>query len=106
MGHFIVLDTDFLQELSDKTNSPIPFVDPIILAAVCPVLAFKRPPDCPLVQYKNLPGGRPAHPEIIDARDVACLVGRVTTPINTTYIVDRTTVVGRLDMLDVTLDPT
>jgi hypothetical protein len=105
VGHFIVIDTDFLQELSDKCTTPVPFLNPIVLAAICPVLAFKRSPDCPLIQYKLLPGGKLVHPEIVDARDIGCLVGRVTTPLRTMYIVDRTTVVGRLDMLDVTLNP-
>ena len=69
------------------------------------MLAFKRFPESGLVQYKLLPLGKLGHPKIIDAQDVGRLVGRVTTPLNTRYVVERTTVVGQLNMLDVTVSP-
>lgn len=102
---FIVLDTNFLRDLCELGGGLIPPVDPIVLAVVSPMLAFKRCTDVNLVQYKVLANEKLVNPEIIDAKDVVCLVGRIKTDIRTSYIADRGTVIGRLDMLNATRPP-
>jgi hypothetical protein len=55
----------------------------------------------------HFPGFVGSHPYLstpIDARNIDCLVGRVTMEIGHLYIVDCTTVVGRMDLLSNTLD--
>lgn len=96
---FIVIDTKFLQDLCELGGRILLITDPIVLAVVSPMQAFKRCTDIDLVQYK-LQSGKLANPEIIDANDVICLIGRVKTNIKTMYIADRSTVIGRLDMLN------
>lgn len=102
---FIVINTEFLQELCERGGRLIPILDPIVLAVMSPMLAFKRCTDINLVQYKLLSGEKLVNPEIINAKDVVCLVGQVVTDIRSSYIADRNTVIGRLDMLNTTVNP-
>lgn len=96
---FIVLDTNFLQHLASFADVPALFLEPVILAIVSPVPKFEKLRDADLVRYK-LPGNKLAKPEVIDAKDIDCLIGRVHAPDGYLYIVDRRTVVGRLHTLE------
>lgn len=102
---FIVINTNFLKELSDIGSRLIPPTNPIVLAVVSPMLAFRHCTDINLVEYKLQAGGKLVNPEIIDAKHVTCLVGRIKTNICMSYIADRSTVIGRLDMLNATQNP-
>jgi hypothetical protein len=98
-----VIDRNFLRTLSE--TAPAPFaLKTLVLAVVSPIPYLKLLDDAGLIQYR-LNAGNYAGPEVVDATDVDCLVGRVTTPLKTTYIVERDTVVGQIDMLDVTVNP-
>lgn len=97
---FVIIDPGLLQELSNLGGRLIPPLDPLVLAVVSPMLAFNRCADVDMVQYKLQGGDKLVNPEIIDAKHVICLVGRVKTNIRTSYIADRSTVVGHLDMLN------
>ncbi|QRV97963.1 Transposase family Tnp2 protein [Ceratobasidium sp. AG-Ba] len=105
---FIIIDTDFLQVVLQAADRPIPTLQPLGLALVSPIPHLKRVRDggANLIQYK-LSGGRLAKPEVIDVGDIVCLVGRFTVPIPqpASYIVDRETVVGRLDILEDMVTP-
>ncbi|KAG9126384.1 hypothetical protein FRC07_003631 [Ceratobasidium sp. 392] len=105
---FIIVDTDFLQVILEAAGRAVPPLKPLALALVSAIPHLKRVREngANLVQYK-LSAGQLANPEIIDANDIACLVGRFTVPIPQTasWIVDRKTIVGRLDMLDDLVDP-
>ncbi|CEL56175.1 hypothetical protein RSOLAG1IB_11864 [Rhizoctonia solani AG-1 IB] len=59
--------------------------------------------NCDLTEYR-LNGGKYAAVQFIDVSRIMSLVGRVKTPIGPTYIVERATVVGQVNMLDATLD--
>ncbi|QRV77922.1 Transposase family tnp2 [Ceratobasidium sp. AG-Ba] len=102
---FIVIDLDFLQELCEDNN-----VDPpeqsIVIAAVSPIPHLRLHQDAKIVEYKLI-NKKPLNPEIIDVRDIDCLIGRYKSakPTKAHYIVDRTTIVGRMDMLDDTIWP-
>jgi hypothetical protein len=69
-----------------------------------PWAAFLRLERLNMVEYLLCPGSVYAATEIINARDIDCLVGHVTTEIGHSYIADCTTVVGRMGLLDNTLD--
>ncbi|KAG9084992.1 hypothetical protein FRC06_003777 [Ceratobasidium sp. 370] len=100
---FIIIDVEFLQELYGLADASIPPLHPIALAAIAPIPNLRRHADSGLIEYK-LTSGKLGSIEIVNVRDIECLVGRITTPTNASYIVDRTTVVGRLDMLDIIPD--
>ncbi|QRV79766.1 Transposase family tnp2 [Ceratobasidium sp. AG-Ba] len=102
---FIAIDTDFLQEIAETTNR-IPLLEPLVLAIISPIPHLKRHQDANLVEYK-LAGKDLMTSEVIDVRDIDCLIGRfkVPRPERAYYIVDRTTIVGRMDVLDDTVHP-
>ncbi|KAF8595635.1 hypothetical protein BDV93DRAFT_564154, partial [Ceratobasidium sp. AG-I] len=101
---FIVIDAAFLRECSDLNNAPFPYLDPLVLAIISPIPYLRLISESGIIQYR-LRNGKYANPEVVDATNIDLLVGRVTTPIATSYIVERDTVVGQMDMLDVTSDP-
>jgi hypothetical protein len=102
---FLVVDADFLQEICEAGNV-IPPLDPVVLAAVSPIPHLKKHNDANIIEYKLL-GQNLGGFEIVDATDIDCLIGRYKTPqpSKAQYIVDRTTIVGRMDMLDDTVHP-
>lgn len=95
---------DFLRGLSELARTPIPCNKPLVLAVVSPIPYLRFLPDAGLIQYR-LNNGNYARPLVVDATNVDCLVGRVTTAIGTSYIVERDTVVGQMDMLDAIVNP-
>ncbi|QRV80042.1 hypothetical protein RhiJN_08057 [Ceratobasidium sp. AG-Ba] len=105
---FIIIDTNFLQAILTAANRDVPRVQPLALALVSPIPHLKRIREygADLVQYK-LSGRALGYAEVIDVNDIACLVGRFTVPIPepASYIVDRETIVGRLDLLDDLIAP-
>lgn len=105
---FIVIHTQFLETLYQAANRAAPSLRPIILAAIAPLPCLRRVREngTDLLQYK-LVGGSLAIPELVAVSDIDCLIGRYTTttqPLRS-YIVDRHTVVGRIDAADDMLDP-
>ncbi|QRV81410.1 Transposase family Tnp2 protein [Ceratobasidium sp. AG-Ba] len=102
---FIVIDTNFLQAVC-KPAGVEPPTNPLVLAAVLPIPHLRRHNDANIIEYK-LQGKKLLPPEIIDVSDIDCLIGcyQAPTPSNATFIVDRTTVVGRMDVLDDTANP-
>lgn len=101
---FIVIDTAFLQDMTDIAQVHHAHLDPLVLAIVSPIPYLRYIPESRIIQY-GLRAGAYAAPEIVDASKVDCLVGRLTTPLGASYIVERDTVVGQMDMLDVVVNP-
>lgn len=99
-----MIDAEFLRECSERDNKPYPYLDPLLLAVVSPIPYMRHIPDAELIQYR-LVSGQYAKPEVVDVTSIDCLVGRVTTGTGASYIVERETVVGQVDMLDVTVNP-
>ncbi|QRV82351.1 Transposase family Tnp2 protein [Ceratobasidium sp. AG-Ba] len=101
---FIVIDTDCLQDVIEAAGRLIPLPEPLILALVSPIPFLKRVREfgANLVQYKLAANGTLARTEIIAVSDIECLVGRLTVPApqKASYIVDRETIIGRIDMLE------
>ncbi|QRV85537.1 Transposase family Tnp2 protein [Ceratobasidium sp. AG-Ba] len=102
--HFIVIDTNCLQDIIEAAGRLIPLPEPLLLALVSPIPFLKsvREFGANLVQYRLAANGTLARSEIIAASDIECLVGRFTVPDphKASYIVDRETIVGRVDMLE------
>ncbi|KAG9078038.1 hypothetical protein FRC06_008559 [Ceratobasidium sp. 370] len=101
---FIVIDIGFIRHLSEITHAHIARTDPVIIAILSPFVALKQFAESGLIEYKLASGGKLAPAEIADVNDIDCLIGRVRTA-SASYVVDRTTVVGRLNQLDVTVNP-
>jgi hypothetical protein len=101
---FFVFDAAFLQEIAGVQGMPHLFDKPLVVAAVLPIPPLIYRPDCELVEYR-LNAGNYAEVQLIDASRIVCLVGRVIAPNKTAYIIDRSMVIGQMDMLDVTLNP-
>lgn len=80
-------------------ENPVRCLDPLVLAVISPVPTFKRDAESNMVRYQ-LNAGRHAPPEIIDVKDVDCLVGHARTPQGDWYVLDRTSVVGRVNFLE------
>jgi hypothetical protein len=99
-----VIDASFLRDVADMADAPYPHLDPLVLAVVSPIPCLRYIPDSAIIEYK-LRAGAYASPEIVDATNIDCLVGRVTTPLGASFIVERDTVVGQMDMLDVVTNP-
>ncbi|QRW03344.1 Transposase family tnp2 [Ceratobasidium sp. AG-Ba] len=99
---FVVIDTDFLQSLSGSVE----LLTPLIIAVISPIPRYKYVVRSDVIEYE-LASGKLAGPEIINVCDIDCLIGRIVAcgVSERHYIVDRTTVVGRVDMLDGTVDP-
>ncbi|QRV91937.1 Transposase family tnp2 [Ceratobasidium sp. AG-Ba] len=103
---FIVVDTDFLQEVITQAGYLNPPLEPLILAVISPIPTFKKNREPGMVQF-DMPNNRHAPPEIVDVSAIECLVGRARTPSpnGTRYIVERSTIVGNVNMLDTMADP-
>jgi hypothetical protein len=93
-----------LRALSELAQTPVPHNQSLALAVVSPIPYLRLVADAGLVQYR-LTAGKYAALQVIDATDVDCLVGRVTDPRGASYIVERDTVVGQMDMLDAIVNP-
>jgi hypothetical protein len=76
----------------------------LALAVVSPIPSFKRVKDANLITYE-LTGDRLGPVEVIDVRDLVCLVGRLRDHRGSWYVVDRTTVGGRIDLADSAMNP-
>jgi hypothetical protein len=96
---FYVFGTQYLQEMTEISGLPRIFDEPIIVAALLPIPQTIHRPDCDLIEYR-LTNGNYAAVQLIDVSRIVSLVGRVKGHNRTTYIVDRTTVVGQMNMLD------
>ena len=101
---YVIIDTGFLQEMSTHTENPARCLKPLVLAVISPIPTFKLHKDTNMVLYR-LNSGRLAPPEIIDVKDVDCLVGRMCTPGGDRYLIERTSVIGRLNFLETLADP-
>ncbi|KAG8795989.1 hypothetical protein FRC12_006825, partial [Ceratobasidium sp. 428] len=75
---FVVVDTNFLQDVCDAAEIPNLRVEPLVLAAISPIPTFTHVKEGNMVRY-TLPGRNLATPEIINANDIDSLVGRVRT---------------------------
>lgn len=100
---FIVLDATFLRELSQLAGAPFREIKPLVLAVVSPIPYMRLIKSADIIQYKLI-GEEYAHPEVVDATKIDCLVGRVTSALGKSYLVERDTVVGQVDTLDETVD--
>jgi hypothetical protein len=101
---FLLISADFLCGLYARAQIPVPNNNPLVVAVVSPIPYLRLLDDAGLIQYK-LNAGNYAGVQAVDATDVDCLVGRVTTALGTSYIVERDTVVGQMDMLDAVVNP-
>jgi hypothetical protein len=101
---FIVFDTAFLQEMTEVNGLPRLFDEPMVVTALLPIPQTIYHPGPDLVEYQ-LSAGKYAAVQFIDVSRITSLIGRVKVHNKTTYIVDRATVVGQIDVLDVTLNP-
>ncbi|KAG9085693.1 hypothetical protein FRC06_003492 [Ceratobasidium sp. 370] len=105
-GHverFVVINPDFIRHLSEQGNIHVPRADPVILAVISPFPALKHIAKSELIEYR-LASGKLTQAEIVDVQDIDNLVGHIKT-LSTSYVLDRTTIVGRLDQLNVMLNP-
>ncbi|EUC61828.1 hypothetical protein RSOL_408870, partial [Rhizoctonia solani AG-3 Rhs1AP] len=93
---FVILEPDFVKDL----GAPNPRQYALAIVAPFPQLRYHQ--DADLVEYR-LSSGNYASPEVIDATKIDSLVGHVVD--RSSYIVERTSVVGRLDMLNITVNP-
>ncbi|EUC60687.1 hypothetical protein RSOL_359880, partial [Rhizoctonia solani AG-3 Rhs1AP] len=91
-----VMLPDFVKDL----GAPNPRQYALAIVAPFPQLRYHQ--DADLVEYRLLSGNY-ASPEVIDAIKIDSLVGHVVD--RSSYIVERTSVVGRLDMLNITVNP-
>ncbi|KAG8787089.1 hypothetical protein FRC12_015914 [Ceratobasidium sp. 428] len=99
---FVVIDLAFIRRLCVDNRVPVPRnQNPVVLAVVSAFPALKRIADSGLIEYK-LTSGKLAQAELVDVRDIECLIGRVKTS-SASYVIDRESLVGRLDQLDVTM---
>lgn len=94
-----MIDTAFIFFLSELSEVPIRNVEPLVLAVVSPMPHLRLIAGVDIIQYK-LNGNKYAHPDVVDARKIDCLVGRLTTPLGASFIVERDTVVGQTDVVD------
>ncbi|QRV80885.1 Transposase family tnp2 [Ceratobasidium sp. AG-Ba] len=103
---FIVIDTVFLQDVVTRAGYLNPPLEPLVLAAISPIPSFKRDADSGMVRF-DMPNKQHAPPEIVDVSAIECLVGRAraSSPNRTWYIVERSTIVGNINMLDTMADP-
>ncbi|CAE6517836.1 unnamed protein product [Rhizoctonia solani] len=100
--YFLVLDADFIQSLyPDETPPPALFLHPHALALVSPIPHFYTVGHN-FIRYK-LNNGKLQRPEVVDASAILKLVGRVHDR-GLWHIVDRTTIVGELDMMESVAD--
>lgn len=110
MEYFLIIDDDELLELVgiDEDHSAIDDEEPptktLALAIISPIPSFKRLKDCNLITYKLI-GDQLGPVEVVDVGDLTCLVGRVRDQEGMWYVVDRTTVVGRVDFVNSVMDP-
>ncbi|KDN40273.1 hypothetical protein RSAG8_08183, partial [Rhizoctonia solani AG-8 WAC10335] len=97
---FVVLEANFIASLN------VPDPRPIVVAIVSPFVRLRYIHDADLVEYR-LSSGNYAGAEVVDATKIDCLVGRITTGTlcQRFFVVERTSVVGRMDMLDITVEP-
>ncbi|CAE6388809.1 unnamed protein product, partial [Rhizoctonia solani] len=96
---FIVIGPSFFRRLAMLTREPEPHHHRIILAVITPFVQLGYHRDADLVEYR-LASGNYAGPEIVDVTKVDCLVGRVMTELGDNYVVERTSVVGQMNLLD------
>lgn len=111
MEYFLVFDAQVIADLiglddrgHDDTDEDGAPAETLALAVISPIPAFKRLKDCNIVTYE-LVGGRLGPVEVVDVGDVVCLVGRVQDHAGNWYIVDRTSVVGKIDFADSLMNP-
>ncbi|KAG9123856.1 hypothetical protein FRC07_013733, partial [Ceratobasidium sp. 392] len=101
---FIVIDAAFLRHVTETAGVFFPHTRDLVLAVVSPIPYLRHIAKPGITQY-GLRGGNYVSPEIIDASRVDGLVGRVRTPLGESYIVQRETAVGQMDMLDEVVNP-
>lgn len=99
-----MIDTEFLQDRYAGENSPSPYLRPHVLAIISPIPRFSKVADGAFVRYKLNSNDALASPEVIDANDVLHLVGCVCDREGRWSIVDRETIVGRLDVMESVVD--
>ncbi|KAF8678130.1 hypothetical protein RHS04_05518 [Rhizoctonia solani] len=100
----LVIDAAFLRHVTECAGVSYPHLDDLVLAVVSPIPYLRHIASPGITQY-GLRGGRYISPEILDASKIDCLVGRVRSPLGASYIVQRDTAVGQLDMLDEAVNP-
>ncbi|CUA70931.1 Elongator complex protein 1 [Rhizoctonia solani] len=106
---FVVIDTDFLEEIYNRNRRalPGPYTRPYILAILSPIPRFKKVSVGGFVRFELNAGGNNdglASAEIIDVNDIGCLVGRLQDQSGRWSIINRETIVGRLDVLESIVD--
>ncbi|QRV79732.1 Transposase family Tnp2 protein [Ceratobasidium sp. AG-Ba] len=101
---FLVIDAAFLRHVTECAGVFYPHLDHLVLAVVSPIPYLRHIASSGITQY-GLRGGKYVSPEILDASKIDCLVGRVRSPLVASYIVQRDTAVGQLDMLDEVVNP-
>ncbi|CCO34236.1 hypothetical protein BN14_08330 [Rhizoctonia solani AG-1 IB] len=94
---FVVVEADLVASL----NVPDPRTYVIAVISAFPFLRHHN--DADLIEYRLLSGNY-AGAEVVDATKIDCLIGRVTTEHRGSFVLERTSVVGRMDMLDVTVE--
>ncbi|KAF8676920.1 Transposase family tnp2 [Rhizoctonia solani] len=96
-GMFVVIEADLIASL----NVPNPCTQVLAVIMAFPHLRYHN--DADLVEYR-LSSGNYAGAEVVDATKIDCLIGRITTEHQGSFVVERTSVVGQVDMLDVTVE--
>jgi hypothetical protein len=100
--YYIIINDDAIPELigSDEHEPDDELIThTLALTVISPIPSFKRLKDSNLITYK-LVGDQLGSVEVVDVEDVLCLVGRVRDPRGDWYVVDRTTVIGKVNIVD------
>ncbi|KAJ1299954.1 hypothetical protein OPQ81_002622 [Rhizoctonia solani] len=100
---FIIFGRSFFRCLAVLTQEPEPCHHRIILAVVSPFVQLGHHRDADLVEYR-LTSGNYAGPEVVDVTKIDCLVGCVMTELGDNYVVERTSIVGHMDILDAVIN--
>ncbi|KAG9125491.1 hypothetical protein FRC07_007398 [Ceratobasidium sp. 392] len=101
---FIVIDAAFLRQVTEAAGVFYPHINDLVLAVISPIPYLRYSALSGTTEY-GLRAGNYVSPEIIDATKVDGLVGRVKTPLGESYILQRDTAVGQMDMLDKVINP-
>jgi hypothetical protein len=106
--YFLIINNDELLDLIDFDQQSIDDEElpttSLALAVISLIPSFKRLKDCNLITYKLI-GDRLGPVEVVDVENLECLVGRVSDHGGNWYVVDRTTVVGKVDFVNSVMDP-
>jgi hypothetical protein len=82
-------------------NGPDPRTYVVAVISAFPFLRHHN--DASFIEYRLLSGNY-AGAKVVDDTKIDCPIGRITTEHRGSFVLEHTSVVGRMDMLDVTVE--